>query len=182
MLLVLEDLHWSDPASLELLRFVSRNLRKLRALLVVTYRDDEVTRQYPFYRLLPTLVRESGAHRIELRRLGERAVRDLVADRYGLPDADENRLVSYLTDLTAGNAFFTLELMRTLEEELVLHRDGEGWILEDPGGIRVPSLLRQIIEGRLERLGGEMRGLLAVASVTCGTRWAKRATSGWPRP
>jgi predicted ATPase/DNA-binding CsgD family transcriptional regulator len=165
VLLVLEDLHWSDPASLELLRFVSRNLRKLRALLVVTYRDDEVTRQYPFYGLLPTLVRESGAHRIELRRLGERAVRDLVADRYGLPDADENRLVSYLTDLTAGNAFFTLELMRTLEEELVLHRDGEGWVLEDPGGIRVPSLLRQIIEGRLERLGGETRGLLAVAAV-----------------
>jgi predicted ATPase/DNA-binding CsgD family transcriptional regulator len=165
MLLVLEDLHWSDPASLELLRFVSRNLGGLRALLVVTYRDDEVTRQYPFYGLLPTLVRESGAHRIELRRLGERAVRELVADRYGLPDADENRLVTYLTDLTAGNAFFTLELMRTLEEELVLHREDDGWVLEDPGGIRVPSLLRQIIEGRLERLGEETRGLLAVAAV-----------------
>jgi DNA-binding CsgD family transcriptional regulator len=163
--LVLEDLHWSDPAGLELLRFVSRNLGGLRALLVVTYRDDEVTRQYPFYGLLPTLVRESGARRIELHRLGEEAVREMVAADYGLPEADEGRLVSYLTDLTAGNAFFTIELLRTLEEELVLHREGEGWVLEEPGGIRVPSLLRQVIEGRLERLGRDTRSLLAVAAV-----------------
>ena len=73
LVLILEDLHWSDPASLELLRFVSRNLDELRALLVVTYRDDEVTRRSPLYRLLPTLVRESRARRIELRRLGDRA-------------------------------------------------------------------------------------------------------------
>jgi tetratricopeptide (TPR) repeat protein len=165
MVLILEDLHWSDPASLELLRFVSRNVNELRALLVVTYRDNEVTRRFPFYGLLPTLVRESGAHRIELRRLGQAAVREMVAANYALPEADEGRLVSYLTDLTAGNAFFTIELLRTLEEEHVLHREGEVWVLEDPGGIRVPSLLRQVIDGRLERLGRETRELLTVAAV-----------------
>jgi predicted ATPase/DNA-binding CsgD family transcriptional regulator len=165
VVLILEDLHWSDPASLELLRFVSRNLEGLRALLVVTYRNDETTRQFPFYGLLPTLVRESGALRIELRRLGEQAVRELVAARYGLPEPDERRLVSYLTNLTAGNAFFTMELLRTLEEELVLHQEDESWILEDPGGIRVPTLLRQVIEGRLERLGEETKRQLAVAAV-----------------
>ena len=165
VVLILEDLHWSDPASLEMLRFVSRNVAELGALLVVTYRDDEVTRQLPFYGLLPTLVRESGVRRIALRRLGEGAIREMVAAGYGLPEDDEGRLVSYLTDLTAGNAFFTLELLRTLEEEHILHQEGEGWVLEDPGGIRVPSLLRQVIEGRLERLGEETRGLLVVAAV-----------------
>jgi DNA-binding CsgD family transcriptional regulator len=165
LVLILEDLHWSDPASLELLRFVSRNVGELGALLVVTYRDDEITRQLPFYGLLPTLVRESGARRIELRRLGEGAVREMVAAGYGLPEAEEGRLVSYLTNLTAGNAFFTIELLRTLEDEHILHREGGSWVLEDPGGIRVPSLLRQIIDGRLERLGEETRELLAVAAV-----------------
>ena len=92
------------------MRFASRNLEGLRILLVVTYRDDEVARRWPLYRLLPTLVRESGAHRIELRRLGERAVQDLTAARYGLPEADEKRLVSYLTDLSEGNPFFTLDV------------------------------------------------------------------------
>jgi DNA-binding CsgD family transcriptional regulator len=165
LVLILEDLHWSDPASLELLRFVSRNLYELRILLVVTYRDDEVTRRSPLYRLLPTLVRESGAHRIELRRLGERAVHELVGARYRLPESDERRLVSYLTDLAEGNAFFTIELLRTLEEESVLHTDGESWSLEDPGVVRVPTLLRQVIEGRLERLGEETQDLLSVAAV-----------------
>ncbi|MDQ4126741.1 MAG: LuxR C-terminal-related transcriptional regulator [Actinomycetota bacterium] len=163
--LILEDLHWSEPASLELLRFVSRNLHGLCALIVVTYRDDEVSRRCPLYRLLPTLVRESGARRIELRRLSERAVRELVATGYGLPEADERRLVSYLTGLAEGNPFFTIELLRTLEEEFVLHREGECWTLEDPGGVRVPALLRQVIEGRLERLGKNARRLLAIAAV-----------------
>lgn len=165
LVLILEDLHWSDPASLELVRFVSRSLDRLRILLVVTYRDDEVTRQCPLYRLLPTLVRESGARRIELRRLGDRAIQELVAARYRLPETDERRLVSYLADLAEGNAFFTIEFLRTLEEELVLHREGGDWSFADPGGIRVPPLLRQVIEGRLEKLGQEMRLLLAVAAV-----------------
>jgi DNA-binding CsgD family transcriptional regulator len=165
LLLVLEDLHWSDPASLELLRFVSRDLAGLRLLLVVTYRDDEVTRQSPHYRLLPTLVRESGTHRIGLRRLGEEAIGELVAAGYPLPAADERRLVAYLADLAGGNAFFTIELLKTLEEELVLRKDGESWSLEDTSGIRVPSLLRQVIERRLERLDGETRRLLAIAAV-----------------
>jgi predicted ATPase/DNA-binding CsgD family transcriptional regulator len=165
MVLVLEDLHWADPASLELLRFVSRIVADLGALLVVTYRDDEVTRQLPFYGLLPTLVRESGVRRIRLRRLGEGAVREMVTAGYGLPEADEGRLVSYLMDLTAGNAFYTVELLRTLEEELVLHQEDERWILEDPGSVGVPALLRQVIEGRLERLGEETKRQLAVAAV-----------------
>jgi predicted ATPase len=165
LLLVLEDLHWSDPASLELLRFVSRDLAGPRLLLVVTYRDDEVSRLSSLYRLLPTLVRESGAHRIGLRRLGEEAIGELVAACYPLPAADERRLVAYLTDLAGGNAFFTMELLWTLEEELVLRRDGESWSLEDTSGIRVPSLLRQVIERRLERLDGETRRLLAIAAV-----------------
>ncbi|HEX5848487.1 MAG TPA: AAA family ATPase, partial [Rubrobacter sp.] len=165
VVLVLEDLHWADPASLELLRFVSRIVADLGALVVVTYRDDEVTRQLPFYGLLPTLVRESGVRRIRLRRLGESAVREMVAAGYGLSGADEERLVSYLMELTGGNAFFTVELLRTLEEELVLHQEDERWVLEDPGTVGVPSLVRQVIEGRLERLGEETRRQLAVAAV-----------------
>ncbi len=165
VVLILEDLHWADPASLELLRFVSRIVADLGALVVVNYRDDEVTRQLPFYGLLPTLVRESGVRRIRLRRLDEGAVREMVAAGYGLPEADEERLVSYLMELTAGNAFFTVELLRTLEEELVLHQEGERWVLEDTGSVGVPSLVRQVIEGRLERLGEETKRQLAVAAV-----------------
>jgi predicted ATPase len=66
LLLVLEDLHWSDPASLELLRYVARGVASLPVLLVATYRGDEVAPKDPLFALLPHLVRETDAERITL--------------------------------------------------------------------------------------------------------------------
>lgn len=66
-LLLLDDLHWADPASLDLLRFLARSLTRLPLLLVATYRADELTRHHALYQLLPTLVRESSATRFDLR-------------------------------------------------------------------------------------------------------------------
>ena len=78
VLLVLEDCHWADPASLELLRFLGPSLAARRLLLVATYRSDELTRQHPFYRQLPSLVREADGHRIDLRRLDASSLRALI--------------------------------------------------------------------------------------------------------
>ena len=69
-MILLDDLHWADTASLDLLRFVARQLAAVPILLLVTYRTDEVTRQHPLYRLLPVLVREALAVRIDLSPLG----------------------------------------------------------------------------------------------------------------
>src|SRR6476661_6788336 len=56
----LEDAHWSDPASLELLRHIGSHLAGRRLLILVTYRVDELTWQHSFYQQLPALVRETG--------------------------------------------------------------------------------------------------------------------------
>lgn len=165
LVLVLEDLHWADPASVELLRFISRRLDGLRILLVVTYRDDEVTWRCSLYRLLPVLVRESRARRIGLRRLGESTIQEIVDSRYGLREADRVRLASYLASLAGGNPFFTVELLRALQEEGYLRPDEEGWSLEDLSHARTPPLLRQVIDGRLTRLDEGTRILLSVAAV-----------------
>ena len=117
---VLEDLHWADPASLDLLRFLARQLPTLPLLLVATYRADELTRRHPLAHLLPALVRESPAERLDLRRLDETALRALVADRYPLPTEAESRLVAYLERAAEGNPFYAQELLRNLEEERVL--------------------------------------------------------------
>ena len=62
VLLVLEDLHWADPASLDLLRYIGGRLAGLRLLVVATYRVDELTRQHPFYRQLPALAARERRH------------------------------------------------------------------------------------------------------------------------
>ncbi len=162
---VLEDLHWADQASLDLLRFLGRQLATLPLLLVATYRADELTRRHPLARLLPTLVRESHAERLDLRRLDEAALRALVADRYPLPAEAEARLVVYLQRIAEGNPFYTQELLRSLEEEQVLSSGSEGWTLGNLERVRVPALLQQVVDGRLARLGETAREHLAVAAV-----------------
>jgi predicted ATPase len=87
-LLLLEDLHWADPASLELLRHLAPRLRHWPILLLATYRGDELTRRHPFSQQLPALVREADGLRLDLRRLDAAAICALVAARYRLPLAD----------------------------------------------------------------------------------------------
>jgi predicted ATPase len=127
LVLFLDDLHWADPAGLDLLRFLARALAHLPILLFVAYRVDELTRRHPLYTLLPVLERESGAARVDLRRLAPEAVKALVAARYPLTMTDTDRLVGYLHARAEGNAFFTIQLLRALEEADVLRPDGEGW-------------------------------------------------------
>ena len=164
LVLILDDLHWADPASLELLRYLARQ-RTTAPLFLVTYRVEELTRGHPLYGLLPTLVREAYAARLDLERLGDDAVRSLVRARYPLPEADEARLAAYLQDRAEGNPFFIGELLRMLEKDALHHLSDGGWALGDLSWAGVPLLLRQVIEARVARLGEDARGLLTVAAM-----------------
>ena len=128
LILILEDVHWADPASLDLLRYLARSRSQSPLLIVATYRDEEISEQDHLFSLLPALVRESQATRIELQRLTTDGcsrsrsqtipARDLIV---------EDRLVDYLCRLAEGNPFFITELLHTLEEHGTLDSDG-GWL------------------------------------------------------
>ncbi len=165
VVLLLDDLHWADPASLDLLRFLARSVAALPLLLLVTYRSDELTRRHPLYALLPQLAREAGAERIDLGRLDDDAVRALVGERYGLPDADAARLVAYLQAAGGGQRPLRRRTAPLARRGGRAARDGDGWRLGDLAATAVPALLRQVIDGRLARLDEEAQRLLAVAAV-----------------
>jgi DNA-binding CsgD family transcriptional regulator len=165
LLLVLEDLHWADPESLEFLRIFARQISELPLLLIATYRDDELAPTHALYQLLPHLVRESNAHRITLPALGQPAMQALVEERYGLPEADVDRLVTHLEERSQGIPFYLLELLNTLEDEQRLRRAEDGWALGTLDRASVPLLIRQAIDGRLARLDPEVRRLLELAAV-----------------
>jgi DNA-binding CsgD family transcriptional regulator len=165
LILVLDDLHWADPASLDLLRVVARDLATVPIVLLVTYRADELTRHHRLYTLLPTLVRESPAVRLDLRPLDAAAVRVLVTARYALPTADRTRLATYLHERSEGNPFFLGELCRSLEAAGVVQQTDNGWHLAPLTSVPVPPLLRQVIAARVGRLAQETQQLLAVAAV-----------------
>jgi DNA-binding CsgD family transcriptional regulator len=165
VVILLEDLHWADPASLDLLRHVAHHLSTWRILLLATYRADELTRLHPLSALLPTLVREANGRRLDLGRLKTDALRALVAVRYGLAVSDEIRLATYLEQHAEGNPFFTMELLRALEEQALLSWLDARWVLTDLDRVVVPRLLRQVIDGRVARLGEASRRPLEIAAV-----------------
>jgi DNA-binding CsgD family transcriptional regulator len=165
LVIVLEDLHWSDPASLDLLRYLARQLDGHRLLLVATYRDDEVTRSHSLFQLLPLLIREADAERIELRPLAAVDVRALIKKRYPLSASAVSRLVDYLQDRAAGNPLYLRELLRTLEDEALLYPAEGGWSLGELSDVPVPRLVRQVIQVRMDRFGEETRRLLQIAAV-----------------
>ncbi len=170
IVLIIEDLHWADPASLDLLRFLARELAGTTSLLLATYRADELHRQHPLYTLLPTLVREAHAVRIDLRPLSDDDFRALVQSRHALAAWDEARLVTYLHGRAGGNPFFAGELLRALGEEGVLRPataddDSAVWRLGDLSTVRVPEFLRQVIDGRLARLGENAYRVLGLAAT-----------------
>ncbi len=165
LVLLLDDLHWADTASLDLLRTLARGLAELPLLLLATYRAEEVVDDHALAALLPLLVREARAARLELRPLDATAIGALVAARYALAETERDRLTTYLAARTEGNALFLGELLRTLEGEGLLRPEGPGWALGDLAGVPVPALLRQVIAGRASQLDTETARLLALAAV-----------------
>ena len=165
VMVVLEDLHWSDEASLVLASSVAQQLSQQPLLVVLTYRHEELPTTRPLHRSLPTLLRKPQTLSLHLRRLDEPAIRELVTRRYNLPDADESRAAEYLHRYAEGNPFFTEELLRALEAGDVLRHTVFGWSLAGLPQFRVPPILRQLLATQIEQLDEGDRGLLQVAAV-----------------
>jgi DNA-binding CsgD family transcriptional regulator/tetratricopeptide (TPR) repeat protein len=165
VLLLFEDLHWSDSPSLELLRLVAGRISALPVLILVTYRVDELTRRHPLYQQLPGLVRAGGGMRIDIKRLDHAEISSLVRASYALEPEAEARLTDYLEQHAEGNPFFAIELMRALEEEGLLTGSAQGARLVAVDRVVLPPLLTQVIDLRVNRLGETARDLLSIASV-----------------
>ena len=164
LVIVLEDLHWSDQGSLDVLRFLGRRADEIGMLIVATYRDDELSRGHPLFQSLPYLSRESDALRLELAPLAPAAIRQLTAP-FELSSGDTDRLATYLHQRAEGNPLFTLEILRALEAAQVLRRTGDRFELGVVEGAQVPALVSQLIERRLSMVPVETRELIEVAAI-----------------
>ena len=101
--LVIEDVHWADEATVDTLRFLVRRIGQLPVVLLLTYRDDELSRDHPLTQLLGDASHADQVHHLSPQRLSEPAVRELVSD--SALDVDE---VFALSD---GNPYFVSELV-----------------------------------------------------------------------
>src|SRR4051794_30560944 len=100
--LVVEDVHWADDATLDVLHFVIRRIQDLRAIVVLTYRDNEVDEQHPLQQLLAAAAGRALCH-VQVPRLSESAVATL--------SGDSGHDIAALYAVTGGNAFFVTETL-----------------------------------------------------------------------
>jgi DNA-binding CsgD family transcriptional regulator len=164
VVLLLEDLHWADSATLGLLLHVGRHLQGLRLLILGTYRDIEANDHLPLEASLRELRRERGTEELTLHGLPPAGTAALIRSRLAVEDVpgDFLQLIQGRTD---GNPFFIEELLKVLVERGVLaESDGfAGWHLNTP--VEVPRSVRSVVRHRVERLQPETQSILRLASV-----------------
>jgi DNA-binding CsgD family transcriptional regulator/tetratricopeptide (TPR) repeat protein len=134
---VIEDVHWADEATIDLLRFAGRRLGRMKALVLVTYRDDELS-DNPLRLLLGDLATHRATRRMGLPPLSDDAVRALVGQR----DLD----AAELCRVTGGNPFLVCEAIEA------------GW----PA---IPPTVRDVVGARLARSSAPVRDALQAAAV-----------------
>lgn len=162
--LLLDDLHWADGASLQLLQHLARQARGSRVLLVGTYRDMEVQPQHPLEATLRDLHREQLVERVQLGRLEASDTAAFIADTLGDLDGGEG-IAALVHRHTDGNPFFTQQLLRALIENGSVYRDEGRWKRRATGEIEIPQSVRSVIGQRISRLRPEAQALLQEASV-----------------
>ena len=158
LVVVLDDLHWSDKPSLLLLQFLAREMRTSRLLILGTYRDVELRRQHPLAQTLADLAREHVSQRVVLRGLTEQDVARFIEMTSGVAPAPD--LVRAVHRETEGNPFFVSEIVRLLASEGKLEGAGDrSW------SISIPQSVREVVGRRLDQLSPGCNDLLRIASV-----------------
>jgi len=190
--LILEDLHWADAATLDLLAFLARRLRGSGFILCIgTYREEEVSAAHPLAVLRQTLQREGLWHPLALGGLSAQAVAQLLRALTEEASAADT-LAARLYTASEGHPFFLQELLRDLLDRGLLRREEGHWQvrlaapLPPPSGplalapltpqfwgergagergAAVPAGMQQVVLARLARLSPAARTLAEVASV-----------------
>ena len=168
VLVVLDDLHWADTASSQLLRHVITSATAMDVTIGCTYRDTDLGRGDPLTKLLADMRREANVTRIALAGLEDVEIIELLAAAAGHTlDDDGVGLAHALRRETDGNPFFTAELLRHLGETggIVLGDDGRWAVAGELDQLGLPGSVRDVVGQRVERLGDEALRVLCLAAV-----------------
>ncbi len=141
-IVVLEDAHWADDATLDVLRLLSRRITTVPVLLIATYSDDELDRAHPLRVALGDLLRREAVERVRLVPLSPAAVAELAAP-HGVDAAELHRR-------TAGNPFFVTEALAA-------------------GGVELPATIRDAVLARVAPLSEPARTVVDAAAIVPGT-------------
>ncbi|GAC1597965.1 MAG: hypothetical protein NVS3B21_23040 [Acidimicrobiales bacterium] len=167
VLLVLDDLHWADAATVGLLMWLVRDSRPMRVAIVVTYRDTDVDRTHPFGKALADLRRIPDVQRLPLGGLNVDELAVWLERAGDQPiDDDTRRLAGILESETEGNPFFVGEVISHLVESGIIHHEDGRWVADASlVEASVPEGVRDVVGRRMSALGDDVNDVLQAASL-----------------
>ncbi|HMQ25228.1 MAG TPA: AAA family ATPase, partial [Acidimicrobiales bacterium] len=163
VVLVLDDLHWADHATVGLLRAVARRALRTCLLVIGTYRDTDLDRRHPLAEALPVLRREVEPTRLALTGLPVADVQVLLEEVAG--QAVPAEFAELLATQTDGNPFFLRELLLHLRESGALRFERGAWVASDDLVDVIPEGIREVLGRRLSQLSRDANQLLAVGAL-----------------
>jgi tetratricopeptide (TPR) repeat protein len=168
LLVVVDDLHWADRQSVQVLKHVATSAVQAPVMIVGTFRDTDVVDGDPMSELLAAFHRVDTVERIALRGLGDTDLLELLEHTAGhtMDDAGIALRDAVLAE-TDGNPFFVNEVLRHLAETGAIYQNDDGrWVGDDDiRAVGLPVSVTEVVGRRVAALGADTHQLLTVASV-----------------
>jgi predicted ATPase len=177
LVLVIEDAHWIDDASCQLLLRLSQKIAELPVVVFITYRPGEIHPQHPLQKVQREMLIKGSSRTLRLAGWAEDQIRTYITRRFHT--ALHPKLAAWLEYLCKGNPLFVTQYLSLLEQDKIIQPGSTGYVLD--GDIRylseewmvsgklannpIPESVEAVLEGRINRLLEEDKELLQVASV-----------------
>jgi predicted ATPase/DNA-binding CsgD family transcriptional regulator len=164
VLLVVEDLHWSDDISLELLYYLARRCCSANPLLILlTYRSDELNTSLRHF--LAQLYRERLAQEVPIDRLRREGVAAMLRAIFALSGTTRIELLDPIYTLTDGNPFFVEEILSSIIASGEIYYSNGHWERKPVGELHIPRSVQDAVQQRTDRLSEPTRQILTIAAV-----------------
>jgi len=167
LVILLDDLHWADADSLEVLNYLIDQCAQSPALFIATYRSEETPANRELAGVLSSLRHHPHADSTSIKPLSAEDIGRLVTAYHG-PCSPE--LCTYLFEHAEGHPLFTVELLHDLISQELLSQNSEGLWLPPEQSVPVPHILKQLITQRVKHLGAQVEQILLTGSVA-GETW-----------
>jgi len=163
LLVILDDLQWTDQSSLLLLHYLARGVYRESLLLLGAYRDTYVDKKHPLSPVLTELNRERLLQSVPLKRMSFNDVSEMIR-RILEQDEVAKEFCELVYEKTRGNPFFVEEVIKSLKEEEVIYRKGNKWEIKEVSRIEFPETVKDVIKARIDRLDDKSQSMLTSAS------------------
>ena len=163
LLVVLDDLQWTDPSSLLLLHYMARGVQKTPLLLLGAYRSTDIDAKHPLTPVLTELNRERIPESVSLKRMSLSDISEMIKQILEQDDIP-TEFCRMVYEKTRGNPFFAEEVINSLKEEEVIFREENKWKIKEVSRIEFPETVKNVIKARISRLDDECQNILTLAS------------------